>query len=90
MSLLAPQAILSTEHLDMLPLVFAKSFAVALVQDFDVALRSPGRKEHVRSINWRVANDRIMTRDRNEKWQATQNNVDPVGCTAWALFTRSE
>jgi hypothetical protein len=52
------------------------NFAVALVQDFDVALRTPRKREHIWSINWRIDNE------------SAGNLRDPVGYSGWGLFTR--
>jgi hypothetical protein len=52
-----------------------QNLAVALVQEFDAALRAPGHKEHIWSINWRVETNPSKTDDY-------------VGYEAWALFTR--
>jgi hypothetical protein len=59
---------LNNVHLDV-----EKDFAVALVQDFDIALRTPRRKEHVWSVNWRVER---------------QTETSYAGYEAWGLFTR--
>jgi hypothetical protein len=50
-----------------------KNFSVALVQEFDAALRTPGKREHIWSINWRI-----------DTGQAAPNYV---GYEAWGLFT---
>jgi hypothetical protein len=52
-----------------------QALAVAQVQEFDVALRTPGHKEHVWSINWRVETN-------------PGEPDDYVGYEAWGLFTR--
>jgi hypothetical protein len=51
-----------------------QNLAVALVQKFDAALRAPGHKEHIWSINWRA--------------ETNPGEPDYVGCEAWGLFTR--
>jgi hypothetical protein len=60
------------ERINSAHLHVAKHFAVALVQDFDAALRTPNRREHVWSINWRVE-------------RQTETSYD--GYEAWGLFT---
>jgi hypothetical protein len=60
-------------RLDSAQLRLERNLAAALVQDFEVALRSPGTKEHVWSINWRLEH-------RTESAY--------VGYEAWGLFTR--
>jgi hypothetical protein len=67
---------IAAEHVDDRRLDVEKNFAVALVQDFDVALRMPGKREHVWSINWRIDN------------ASTSNGGDGVGYSGWGLFTR--
>jgi hypothetical protein len=52
-----------------------QNLAVVLVQKFDAALRAPGRKEHIWSINWRVETD-------------PGKFDDYVGYEAWGLFTQ--
>ena len=47
--------------------------AVALVQDFEIALRTPKKKEHVWSINWRIER---------------QTETSYAGYEAWGLFIR--
>src|SRR5262249_10204326 len=64
-----------------------KNFAVALVQDFDVALRAPKKKEHIWSIYWRIENEWIATRDEKGEWTTTRND-NPVGYEGLGLFTR--
>jgi hypothetical protein len=64
---------LATKHLDKFQLDVGKDLAVALVQDFYAALREPGKKEHIWSINWRVDNG--------------YGNANYVGYEAWGLFT---
>jgi len=64
-----------------------KNFAVALVQEFDIALRVPGKKEHVWSINWRIDNQRIATKNVRNEWNTRGNEGDTVGYAFWGLFT---
>jgi hypothetical protein len=52
-----------------------RNLAVVLVQEFDAALRAPGHKEHIWSINWRVESN-------------PGKPDDYVGYEAWGLFTR--
>jgi hypothetical protein len=52
-----------------------QNLAVVLVQEFDAALRAPGHKEHIWSINWRVETN-------------PGKPDDYVGYEAWGLFTR--
>jgi len=59
---------LNNAHMDV-----EKHFAVAFVQEFDAVLRTPGQKEHVWSINWRLEHH-------------TETSYD--GYEAWGLFTR--
>jgi hypothetical protein len=79
---------IAAEHLDDPQLDIEKNFAIALVQEFDVALRAPRKKEHVWSINWRVDNAVIATRNEKNEWTATENQNYVVGYEAWGLFTR--
>jgi hypothetical protein len=65
---------IASKHLDDPRLNVQKNLAVVLVQDFDAALRAPGTKEHLWSINWRV-----------DTGQADPNYV---GYVAWGLFTK--
>lgn len=64
---------LAARHLDNPQLDVEKDLAVALVQDFYAALRTPNKKEHIWSINWRVDNG--------------YGNADYAGYEAWGLFT---
>jgi len=48
---------LTAEHADDPRVDIERDFTVALVQEFDVAFRSPWKKEHVWSINWRIGNE---------------------------------
>lgn len=50
-----------------------KNFSVALVQQFDAALRAPGKREHIWSINWRI--------------DTGQTDPRYVGYEVWGLFT---
>jgi hypothetical protein len=52
-----------------------QNLAVALVQGFDAALRAPGHKEHIWSINWRVETN-------------PGKPGDYIGYEAWGLFTQ--
>jgi hypothetical protein len=63
----------AAERLNDAHLEVEKDFANALVQDFDVAWRTPKKKEHVWSINWRL-----------ERYTQTSY----AGYEAWGLFTR--
>jgi len=45
-------------------------FSVVLEQEFDAALRAPGHKEHIWSINWRVE-----TNPGNPTMSATRRGV---------------
>src|SRR5262249_24462273 len=60
-------------RLDSAQLQVERKLATALVQDFEAALRSPGTREHVWSINWRLEH---------------QTETSYVGYEAWGLFTR--
>jgi hypothetical protein len=56
---------ISKGHIDNPQLDVETNFAVA--QEFDVALRTPSKKEQVWSIDWRIDNVTIATRnERNE------------------------
>jgi hypothetical protein len=68
---------ITAEHADDPRVDIERDFTVALVQEFDVAFRSPRKKEHVWSINWRIGNE----------W-GSQGGGDPMGFEAWGLFTR--
>jgi hypothetical protein len=65
---------IASEHIDNPRLDVEKNFSVALVQDFDAALRAPGKREHIWSINWRV--------------DTGQTDPHYVGYEAWGLFSR--
>jgi hypothetical protein len=79
---------LATEHVDDPQLNIEKNFAVALVQEFDIALRTPAKKEHIWSINWRVANEWIATKSDSNEWTTKINDSNPVGYSVWGLFTK--
>ncbi|WP_128089642.1 hypothetical protein [Bradyrhizobium viridifuturi] len=66
---------ITSQRLGSPRLVVGQNLAVALVQEFDAALRTPGHKEHIWSINWRVETNPGKTDDY-------------VGYEAWGLFTR--
>lgn len=63
----------TARRLDNAHLQLDRDIAVVLVQDFEAALRSPKRKEHVWSINWRVEH---------------RTSTSYAGYEAWGLFTR--
>jgi hypothetical protein len=50
-------SLIAAEHADDPRLDVQENLAVALAQDFDVALRASRKKEHVWSINWRIDNE---------------------------------
>jgi hypothetical protein len=79
---------IEASHLNPWQLDVDKNFGVALVQDFDVALRMPGKKEHVWSINWRIDNELIPARNERNEWTATRNDGEAGGYSGWGLFTR--
>src|SRR5262249_31607483 len=79
---------IATGHIDSPQLDVEKNFAVALVQEFDIALRTPRKKEHVWSINWRIDNKWIPTRNETNEWTVTGNRGDVAGYSSWGLFTR--
>lgn len=79
---------LVAEHIDDPQLDVDNNFSVALVQEFDVALRTPGEREHVWSINWRVANDWIATKNDKNEWTIKRNDSNPRGYSSWGLFTK--
>ena len=80
--------LIAEEHVDDPQLDIENDFAVALIQDFDVALRAPRKKEHVWSINWRVANDFFGTKNEKNEWAVTRNDGYAVGYSGWGLFTK--
>jgi hypothetical protein len=65
---------IASRHIGDPRLDVEKNFAVALVQEFDAALRAPGKREHIWSINWRI--------------DSGQADPDYVGYEAWGLFAR--
>ena len=66
---------IASQRLSSPRLVVGQNLAVVLVQEFDAALRAPGHKEHIWSINWRVETN-------------PGEPEDYVGYEAWGLFTR--
>jgi hypothetical protein len=78
---------IAAAHVDDPRLDVEKNFAVALVQEFDVALRASRKKEHVWSIYWRIDNELIATRNERNKW-TTERSDNPVGFEGWGLFTK--
>jgi hypothetical protein len=64
---------ITARRLDNAQLQLDRDIAVVLVQDFEATLRTPKRKEHVWSINWRVEH---------------RTTTSYAGYEAWGLFTR--
>jgi hypothetical protein len=77
----------ATQRVALPQLDIEKNFAVALVQDFDVALRAPKKKERVWSIYWRIDNEWIAARNEKREWTTTRND-HYVGYEGLGLFTR--
>jgi hypothetical protein len=79
---------IAAEHVNDAFLDVERNFSVALVQEFDAALRTPKKKEHVWSLNWRIDNEWIGTRNEKNEWTAERNDRGTVGFEGWGVFTK--